>query len=816
MLTSHLIAYTAPKANEKNIVLWKDYRVTVLQDRLFRLERSENKIFRDEATQSVWFRNMLPQKFTVTEQEGCLTIDTGKCKLVLRALREDCRIKLNGKEMPIDNTGNLLGTSRTLDCQNGEIWCEPWNPDVKRIAKLSTGVCSKSGIALFDDASSLTLGEDGEVKPQKGDGTDEYIFAFGNDYRGAVRALYLITGQVPLIPRYALGNWWSRYYEYTDKEYLTLLSAFEAHNVPLTVATIDMDWHYSNFQEIDDTFGIAKNGLNEPKYLGGEDMAWNYGWTGYTWNQRLFPDYRKFLRQLKERGLKITLNLHPASGVRFWETQYDKMAQAVGIDPERKHYVPFRIDDEKYINAYFSVLLKPYENDGVEFWWIDWQQGTNSSINGLDPLWALNHYHYLDHASNHKTPLILSRYAGIGSHRYPLGFSGDTYITWETLHYLPYYTATASNIGYTWWSHDIGGHMMGEKNDELYVRHVQYGVFSPITRLHGCNNPVMTKEPWAYQNGTGLIVEEFLRFRHKMIPYLYSAAYRTHTEGIALVEPLYYRNDTPQAYEYQNEYYFGSELLVAPVTQKAEADKYARVKVWLPKGTWTDIFTGDRYEVRGDGEEKTLLRTLDSIPVLAKSGAILPLSADKGNTCNNPTNLEVWAFEGDGEFALYEDSEEKTCVTVFKMTHTKGKQVLEIVTKGDVSVLPANRVITVLFQNIADGTVKLFCNGERIETQEQYELCAAVSFDFDSEKNYKVEIEYREQTELERLKIRTKRILTETEGKNVVKEQLYRKLCHCGTIKSFKEIISDSEVSEITKMRLVEILGKENCYFKSR
>lgn len=418
MLTSHLIAYTAPKANEKNIVLWKDYRVTVLQDRLFRLERSENKIFRDEATQSVWFRNMLPQKFTVTEQEGCLTIDTGKCKLVLRALREDCRIKLNGKEMPIDNTGNLLGTSRTLDCQNGEIWCEPWNPDVKRIAKLSTGVCSKSGIALFDDASSLTLGEDGEVKPQKGDGTDEYIFAFGNDYRGAVRALYLITGQVPLIPRYALGNWWSRYYEYTDKEYLTLLSAFEAHNVPLTVATIDMDWHYSNFQEIDDTFGIAKNGLNEPKYLGGEDMAWNYGWTGYTWNQRLFPDYRKFLRQLKERGLKITLNLHPASGVRFWETQYDKMAQAVGIDPERKHYVPFRVDDEKYINAYFSVLLKPYENDGVEFWWIDWQQGTNSSINGLDPLWALNHYHYLDHASNHKTPLILSRYAGIGSHRY--------------------------------------------------------------------------------------------------------------------------------------------------------------------------------------------------------------------------------------------------------------------------------------------------------------------------------------------------------------------------------------------------------------
>ena len=230
----------------------------------------------------------------------------------------------------------------------------------------------------------------------------------------------------------------------------------------------------------------------------------------------------------------------------------------------------------------------------------------------------------------------------------------------------------------------------------------------------------------------------------------------------------------------------------------------------MPKGTWTDIFTGDRYEVRNNGEERTLLRTLDSIPVLAKAGTILPLSADRGNTCDNPVNLEVWAYEGNGEFSLYEDLDAKSCVTVFKMTHAKGKQVLEIVTKGNSSVLPANRVITVLFKDIADGTVKLFCNGERIETQEQYELCAAVSFDFDPIKNYKIEIEFREQTTIERLKSRAKRILTETEGKNATKEQTYRKLCHCGSIKSFKEIIRDSEVSETAKMRLVEILGKEN------
>lgn len=172
-------------------------------------------------------------------------------------------------------------------------------------------------------------------------------------------------------------------------------------------------------------------------------------------------------------------------------------------------------------------------------------------------------------------------------------------------------------------------------------------------------------------------------------------------------------------------------------------------------------------------------------------------------------NFEVWAYEGDGEFSLYEDSEGKTCVTIFKMMHTRGKQVLEIFTKGDPSFLPINRVITLLFQDIADGTVKLFCNGERIETQEQYELCTAVSFDFDPEKNYKVEIEYQERTVIDRLKARAKQVLTVAEGNNTCKERLYRRLCLCDSSKAFEEIVKSSEISSITKLRLMETLNKK-------
>ena len=182
----------------------------------------------------------------------------------------------------------------------------------------------------------------------------------------------------------------------------------------------------------------------------------------------------------------------------------------------------------------------------------------------------------------------------------------------------------------------------------------------------------------------------------------------------------------------------------------------------------------------------------------------MPLSADQGNMCDNPTNLEVWAYEGDGEYSLYEDKGDKSCVTVFKMTHTTGKQVLEIDTKGDLCVLPANRVITVLFRNITEGNVTLLRNGTPLETNEQYENCASVSFAFDSRKEYKIVVEYREQSELERLKSRAKVILTLDEGQNGNKEQFYKALCHCQTTKEFFETIKNSNISQTVKARLTE------------
>ncbi len=823
MLNERLIVQTTPKAHKKNIVLWRDYRVTVLTDRLFRIEKSPNGRFRDEATQAVWYRNTAPQNYKLLSDEAHAVIETEACRLILYKERGQVCVEFGDYRRSLNNHDNLLGTCRTLDCCDGDVHFVPWleGDEPKKIA-LEKGVCSKSGVAVLDDSNSYTLASDGQVLRQKADGTDEYVFVYGDDYRTAVRALYMITGRTALVPRFALGNWWSRYHAYTESEYIRTLNRFADRNIPFSVATVDMDWHYS--VHVDEEMGISENGMNHPAYVGNPEV--NLGWTGYTWNKNLFPEPQRFLDELHARGMKVTLNLHPSDGIRFWEECYENMANAVGVDVSQAERVAFDFSYDRFINAYFDLVHAPLERMGVDFWWIDWQQKDIAwhdyrpePIQKLepipekyDPLWALNHYHFYDNAKGENAPLILSRYAGVGSHRYPVGFSGDTEITWRTLAYLPYFTATATNIGYTWWSHDVGGHNLGEKNDELFVRHLQYGVFSPITRLHCTADDTMTKEPWAYGNGTGLIVEEFLRFRHKLVPYLYTANYYNCVEGTALVEPMYYEWKEKQAYTYKEEYRFGSELIVLPVTQRSYHDGFARVRAWIPEGKWTDIFTGDEYEIGEGGKELVLLRGLDSIPVLAKRGAILPLSGDIGNSVKNPEQLEVWAFEGEGVYTMYEDGleagEKKVLMTDFAAAFAEEEgictHVLQITTRGEGSVVPQNRSIKVVFRNVTDGRVRLLVDGEEGKAEMRLSEFLEVSFPFEAGKTYRIEVLYPAKTKVEKLVERAKKILTQAQAGNYAKELAWRVIQASMTEEEYLEAVDNATLELCTKLRLKE------------
>lgn len=668
--------------NVKNaIVQGENYRFTVLTPSMIRMEYSEKGVFVDKKTQMVVNRTFDVPEYTVNEKNGELIIETDKARLVYTGGRfagNNLRIEQRNQKVIYESTWhygdtghNLKGTTRTLDQANGEI-------------PLQDGLFSMEGWAVISDKGSMLLTEDGWIERREDiDAEDLYYFGYGTDYLGCLKDYYKLTGATPILPKYALGNWWSRYYKYTEKSYLELMDRFEKENIPFTVGVIDMDWHLT---EIDQKYGA--------------------GWTGYTWNKDFFPDPKRFTDNLHRRGMKVTLNDHPADGVRAFEDVYPEFAAYMGVDQEKGEPVLMDFTNRKLLEGYFKYVYEKIEKkDGVDFWWIDWQQGTNTAIPGLDPLWMLNHYHTMHSQKKDGKGLIFSRYAGPGSHRYPVGFSGDTVITWESLDFQPYFTATASNIGYGWWSHDIGGHMMGYKNDELALRWLQLGVFSPIMRLHSTCCEFNGKEPWRYRKEVELIMDKFLRLRHQMIPYLHTMNRRASEEGIPLIQPLYYQNPGKwDAFRMKNEYYFGSDILVNPITQPiSTATRMGKVMALLPEGTWIDLFTGTVYN--GDREIE-LYRSLDSIPVLAKAGAIVTLDArTTGNAIDNPEILKVIVAAGaDGSFRLDEEATDNVwCSTTF--TYQWGDEAVLTITpeKTKKEGMPAERAYELVFAGTAQG-----------------------------------------------------------------------------------------------------------------
>ncbi len=621
------------KTREKMVVKGEKYRISLLTERLIRLEYSKKGVFVDEKTQTIMNRDFEAFRFRVEEKEDSLNIITKYLRIIYDKKEfsaEGLKINVSGNFGTTssvwhygDRNESLKGTVRTLDTIDGA-------------TELGEGVVSKKLWSFIDDSKSMLLVDDDFVIREDEEAIDIYFFGYGLDYKEALRDFYKLSGATPLLPRYSLGNWWSRYYKYTDKSYLELLERFKREDIPFNVAVLDMDWHIT---DVDSKYGT--------------------GWTGYTWNKEYFKEPEKFLKEVHERGYKITLNVHPADGVRAFEDSYREFAKFMGVNIKNEDPVLFDIADKKFREGYFKYVHHKLEKQGVDFWWIDWQQGENSGKKGLDPLWLLNHLHYKDIQRDKRRGLILSRYAGVGSHRYPLGFSGDTIITWDSLNFQPYFTATASNIGYSWWSHDIGGHMNGTRDDELFVRWVQFGVFSPIMRLHSTCNDFSGKEPWNYNDIANAIIKKYLRLRQRLIPYLYTMNLKTHKDGLPLILPIYYfEAENEKAYNYPNEYYFGEDLLVCPITEKGdELSKLSRVKAYLPKGYWVDIFTGIKYA----GErEIELYRSLDDIAVFARLGSILPLDARKsGNEIDNPNELDLHIFAGaDGSYSLAEDARE--------------------------------------------------------------------------------------------------------------------------------------------------------------
>jgi len=650
-----------PVADPKAVVTIGNARFSVLTPELIRMEWAADGKFEDHASLVFLNRRMPVPKFEHAVEGGTLNLKTSALALTYtpsadgRFTAQNLSIGLTVGGKPVTwhpgmtDPENLQGTTRTLDGAMGGKTEEP----------MGQGLVSRSGWVVVDDSTrplfdsaDFSFGQ-GEKSPwpwvierPAGQRQDLYFFGYGHDYRKALGDYVKVAGRIPLPPRFAFGAWWSRYWAYSDQELDELVKGFHENDVPLDVFVIDMDWHMSEGQlraagEVDQS---------------GEGL----GWSGYTWNKLLFPDPGQFLARLHAEGLKTTLNLHPASGIQPWEAAYPAMAKAMGIDPATRKFVPFDITDKKFATNYMNLVHHPLEKQGIDFWWLDWQQQQPTRMAGVTPTWWLNYVHFTDQQREGKRPLLFHRWGGLGNHRYQIGFSGDTVSVWDSLAFQPWFTATAANVGYAYWSHDIGGHMPGSVDPELFTRWVQFGAFSPILRTHTTKNPDSERRVWAYPEPYSSVLRATFQQRYAMQPYLYTEARRTYDTGVAFLRPLYY--DWPEedaAYTGKNEYLFGEQMLVAPVV--AAADKVsglATESVWLPKGEWIEWPTGKHLTGPATVERSF---SIEQTPVYLKAGAIVPMQPPMRYTGEKPVDpliVNVWPL-GPGTastYRVYEDS----------------------------------------------------------------------------------------------------------------------------------------------------------------
>ena len=397
------------------------------------------------------------------------------------------------------------------------------------------------------------------------------------------------------------------------------------------------------------------------------------------------------------------MNLHPADGVRPYEKKYEAFMQRLGKSDGKTY--EWLGSDKRYVKAIFDTYLHDYMADGVDFWWIDWQQWEKDRrISSLDNVFWCNYIWFTDMERNgDKRPMLYHRWGGLGNHRYQVGFSGDSFITWKSLKFLPYFNATASNVLYGYWSHDIGGHQSKQYGTplepQLYTRAMQMGQYLPIIRSHSTKDPSLNKEPWAFDQTTRQRLAQVIRGRYALVPYIYTMARTTFEEGLALCRPLYYDYpEAPEAYEFKEEYMFGDQMLIAPVTNEVNPeDGYADVSLWLPEGEWLEYETGEMLQ---GGKTYQRRFTMDEYPVYVKAGSIIPYFGKLKNLSgtSQPVILRIFPGAADGTFTLYEDNgEDKHYATAFATTPLsyvrKGNhlQVTIGARKGQYKAMPARR-----------------------------------------------------------------------------------------------------------------------------
>ncbi len=493
------------------------------------------------------------------------------------------------------------------------------------------------------------------------DGGDIDLFLIaGPSIREIVERYTDLTGKSALLPRYALGYLGSSMYypeleTDCDDAILEFIDTTKEEDIPADGFQLS-----SGYTSIETEHGMKR--------------------CVFTWNNKRFKNPKDFFAQMKKRGITVSPNVKP--GILLAHPDLEKM-KAKGI------FVKDSLKDEPGIGTWwggkgvFADFTKPEArkvwkemlkenvlqmgtcsvwNDNCEYdSMVDKDsrcdfEGKGGTIGQLKSVMSNLMCHITDEAI-HETfentrPFIVCRSGHSGIQRYAQTWAGDNLTCWDALKYNIATILGMSLSGVANQGCDIGGFYGPSPEPELMVRWVQNGIFQPRFSVHSVNTDNTVTEPWMYGNCTGYI-RDAIKFRYRLIPYLYSLMERAHENGLPVMEPMCsaFQND-PRCYDEGVDFMIGDSLLVANVVEKGAAAR----KVYLPEGeVFYDFYTRERYE---GGQTIEIPVTLESIPLFLRAGGILPMALNQLNnlTTGKITGIHlICAPDCNNSFTLYDD-----------------------------------------------------------------------------------------------------------------------------------------------------------------
>ena len=567
-----------------------------------------------------------------TEGEISLNLEMGIGEKIFGFGEQFSSLAKNGQELELV-VNDALGTGTGLAYKPVPLW----HSTAGYSAFVNTGAVLKAdvgherpsvlGITLDDEALDLILFAAPTPK--------ERLF----DYTA-------LTGRASRPELWAFGYWMGRCRYVSSDQMLEVAHSMREHQVPADVLHLDPHW-------------LIVDRLQ----------------TDFIWNESRFGNRKEFIDALKENQFRLSMwqisYLDPASPI--FEDVKEKGLLATMPDGELAHIQGTPTPDGRFRALYDVTSPKmadwlveqeiPFFEDGLAVIKTDFGEGCPAGAvvadgtpgNYIHNLYTLKYnglfYDTIGKVTG-RTPLVWGRSGWAGSQRYPGQWGGDAESTvvgmQATLRGGLSYAVSAPGF----WSHDIGGFYGPELTPGLYIRWTQLGAFSPLMRAHG----LRPREPWEFGDDALEICREWIRLRYSLLPYIWQVAGEVEAEGLPFIRPLCLEYpDDPVVLDIDDEFLFGSDILVAPVFDDSMDSQKRRI--YLPEGTWYDFFTDDKIEGPVFVEREVSIKDM---PVFVREGAVIPrvdVSEDirwTDDLVDQPWTVHVWGEVSDNAIEALE------------------------------------------------------------------------------------------------------------------------------------------------------------------